>query len=360
MDNIDVLVAGIGPAGACAAWAAARAGLKVIAVERKRRVGEPVQCAELIPRALARWAQGAVVQPLPAMETVLPSGRAYTAAMESLMIDRAEFDRRLAARAEAAGAVLSLQTRLTGLAAGDALAVVEHGGRRRIIRYRALIAADGPASRVARALGLPRLAAITTRQYTVPLSRRESRACFWLSHHYPGGYAWLLPKGEVANLGVGMDKGAASGLKRPLESLHRRLIAEGRIGSRILSRTGGYAPVSGLRSRLVVGNVLFAGDAGGFTHPVSGAGIAAAVISGEAAGQAAADWLARGTADALPQFDAEMRDHFGDALARALRRRRQLKTGLAAGEVGEPTWRESWVAFSDYYRDDQEGFDNGA
>ncbi|HCA27557.1 MAG TPA: geranylgeranyl reductase, partial [Betaproteobacteria bacterium] len=131
MDNVDVLVAGIGPAGACAAWAAASAGLKVIAVERKRRVGEPVQCAELIPRALVRWAQGAVVQPLPAMETMLPSGRAYTAAMESLMIDRAVFDQRLAARAEAAGAALSLQTRLTGLAAGDSLAAVEYGGRRR-------------------------------------------------------------------------------------------------------------------------------------------------------------------------------------------------------------------------------------
>lgn len=350
MDNVDVLVAGVGPAGACAAWAAASGGLKVVAVESGRRVGEPVQCAELVPRALARWAQGAVVQPLPTMETVLPSGYAYTVALESLMIDRGVFDRQLAARAAAVGTTLYLQTRLISLAAGDSSAVLECGGRRRILRYRALIAADGPASTVARALSLPQLTAITTRQYAVPLSQRESRACFWLSHSYPGGYAWLLPKGDVANLGVGMDRRAVSGLKRPLEWLRRQLIAEGRIGNQILTRTGGHVPVSGLRDRLVVGNVLFVGDAGGFTHPVSGAGIAAAVVSGEAAGRAVADWLARGKIDALSQFDMEMHDHFGSVLARALRRRCQLKTDLAMRATGELTWRKSWVAFSDYYQ----------
>ncbi len=350
MDNVDVLVAGVGPAGACAAWAAASGGLNVVAVERRRRVGEPVQCAELIPRALARWAQGAVVQPLPTMKTVLPSGHAYTVALESLMIDRGGFDRQLAEKAAAAGATLHLQTRLISLAAGDSSAVLEYGGRRRILHYRALIAADGPASTVARALGLPQLTTITTRQYTVPLSQRENCACFWLSHRCPGGYAWLLPKGDVANLGVGMDRRAVSDLKRPLAWLRRQLIAEGRIGNQILTRTGGYVPVSGLRDRLVVGNTLFVGDAGGFTHPVSGAGIAAAVISGEAAGRAVVDWLARGKMGALSQFDAEMHDHFGGVLARALRRRCQLKTDLATGMEDELMWRKSWVAFSDYYQ----------
>ena len=57
----DVLVIGLGPGGGAAAAAAAAAGLHVIAVERKREIGTPVQCAEFIPLPLSRHAQGAGV-----------------------------------------------------------------------------------------------------------------------------------------------------------------------------------------------------------------------------------------------------------------------------------------------------------
>ena len=41
----EVLVVGLGPAGASAAEAAARAGARVIGLDRKERAGVPVQCA---------------------------------------------------------------------------------------------------------------------------------------------------------------------------------------------------------------------------------------------------------------------------------------------------------------------------
>ena len=55
----DVLVIGLGPAGSAAAAAAASHGLRVIAIDRKKVIGESVQCAEFIPLPLARHAQGA-------------------------------------------------------------------------------------------------------------------------------------------------------------------------------------------------------------------------------------------------------------------------------------------------------------
>src|SRR5690606_38137653 len=45
----DVLVLGLGPAGARAATEAARRGYRVLAIDRKREAGRPVQCAELVP-----------------------------------------------------------------------------------------------------------------------------------------------------------------------------------------------------------------------------------------------------------------------------------------------------------------------
>ena len=42
---------GVGPAGASAAAAAAPAGCRVLAVDRRRSLGEPVQCAEFVSNA---------------------------------------------------------------------------------------------------------------------------------------------------------------------------------------------------------------------------------------------------------------------------------------------------------------------
>ena len=51
----DVLVAGLGPAGATAGAAiAAASGYQVIAVDRKLEAGVPVQCAEFVPAMIGR------------------------------------------------------------------------------------------------------------------------------------------------------------------------------------------------------------------------------------------------------------------------------------------------------------------
>ncbi|MDH4294155.1 MAG: FAD-binding protein, partial [Betaproteobacteria bacterium] len=76
IEDFDVLVVGLGPGGGAAAAAAAAAGLQVIAIDRKREIGTPVQCAEFIPLPLSRHAQGRSVlaQRITAMKSVLPSG----------------------------------------------------------------------------------------------------------------------------------------------------------------------------------------------------------------------------------------------------------------------------------------------
>lgn len=351
MESVDVLVIGLGPAGGAAAAAAAKAGLRVFAVERKREIGIPVQCAEFIPLPLSGYAQaeGVLVQRIAAMKTFLPSGAMEQSAFPGLMIDRAAFDQALAREAQAYGAQLLLDSRLIRLDVASGQAVIATSEGEKIIGYRLLVAADGPYSTVAAALGLPALEAVQTRQYTVPLKQPFADTDIWLSDAYPGGYAWLFPKGKVANLGVGMDKQLAGDLKAPLDSLHRQLVEEGLVGREILTRTGGAIPVSGLRDRLVVGNVLFTGDAAGLTHPITGAGIAAAVVSGQRAGEAAAAWLG-GDQGALDEFEQDVRDQFGTTLARAVARRQWLKSlwGTPQAKCDEMQ-RQGWIAFPEYF-----------
>ena len=351
MRSVDVLVAGLGPAGSAAAAAVARCGARVLGVDRRRAVGLPVQCAEFIPRPLGHYAQsgGVLQQTIEGMLTVLPSGTAIHSGFPGLMIDRAAFDQALAEEARGVGAELAMATQLVRIDAEHRQATLRGAAGEETMGYRLLVAADGPHSMVAKSLGLEELETVQTRQYTVPLNAAYRDTDIWLSPEYPGGYAWLFPKGKLANLGLGADKRLCPDLKRPLDALHRRLVAEGRVGWEIVCRTGGAIPVGGLRASLVVDGTLFVGDAAGLTHPITGAGIAAAVISGERAGRAAAEYLG-GDMNALDDFEEDMRDQFEASLARAAARRREMLAGwLAADARRDGFHRRGWIAFPEYF-----------
>jgi flavin-dependent dehydrogenase len=284
------------------------------------------------------------------MISVLPSGVAVATPFSGLMIDRAAFDGALARTAAAAGAILHTASSLSGLDRASRHARINGPEGEWTAAYRVLIAADGPHSTVARLLGLAPLQTITTRQYTVPLLRPLANTDIWLSPEYPGGYAWLFPKGDRANLGLGMEPRNNADLKTALDALHRVLAAEGRVGSGIVARTGGAIPVGGLRGPLAVGTALFVGDAAGLTHPVTGAGIAAAIISGEAAGDAARAYCA-GSGRALATYAEDMADQFGEALARAVARRAELaRVWHTAAANDDRAHRRGWIAFDEYYR----------
>ena len=341
---------GLGPAGSSAAAAAARAGLAVIAVERKKVVGIPVQCAEFIPLPMSSYANTEVrAQPIAGMATYLPSGARAERAFGGLMIRRDRFDQALAKNAEGCGALLWTDAALRGIDAEEQVARVSTASGLREIGYRVLVAADGPLSSVANCLGLPRLPVVTTRQYTVPLARAQNDTDIWLSARYPGGYAWLFPKGSVANLGLGLDPALEDDMKGPLDELHASLAREGRVGAEVLLRTGGPIPVGGLRERIVEGNALFVGDAAGLTHPITGAGIAPAVASGERAGAAAARALS-GERRALADYEEEMREEFGPALERALvARRRMADIWNTPAAEHDAEHRRGWIAFPEYF-----------
>jgi flavin-dependent dehydrogenase len=266
------------------------------------------------------------------------------------MIDRAAFDQALAREAEAQGAELCLASRLLRLDVQHSIAYIQTPEGEREVVYRLLIAADGPYSTVASQLGLAPLETVFTRQYTVPLLQPHADTDIWLSSEYPGGYAWLFPKGDCANLGVGADKNYTDDLKQPLDALHARLVEQGIVGASILSLTGGLIPVGGVRERLVVEKVLFVGDAAGLTHPITGAGIAAAIVSGECAGQAAASFLQANNSDALNEFEAEMRDQFEMSLVRAVARRQWLNQHWHTTAAREDAMhRKAWIAFPEYF-----------
>jgi flavin-dependent dehydrogenase len=136
-------------------------------------------------------------------------------------------------------------------------------------------------------------------------------------------------------------------LKEIVDSLHARLADEGRVGTKVLARTGGAIPVGGaLVPRGCLGNVpvLLAGDAAGLANPVTGAGIASAAQSGALAGEAVGLFL-DGYASALIDYEDELDALFGAALVRALHRREELLRSTPTPAA----LRRGWIAYPQYW-----------
>lgn len=351
-ERIDVLVVGLGPAGSSAALEAARRGCDVIAVDRKREPGRPVQCAEFVPAMIGvetRKLAAAVRQPIRAMITFIENEAPDVREdFPGYMLDRAAFDATLVAAAEQAGARCRFGASVRSITRDGRIDFADGSSAVASV----LIGADGPRSIVGHRIGQINLHLVETRQITVPLGRPHEATDIFLSADIPGGYGWLFPKGNVAHLGAGVDPAHKSRLKEIVAGLHATLVKSGRVGTKILSLTGGAIPAGGmLRPRGTLGDTLalLAGDAAGLTNPVTGAGIAPAVYSGKLAGQAAATWVA-GDGAAGAGFEEELKSLFQPALDRAVERRRELAASFRNGALPDrAAMRRGWIAYPEYW-----------
>ena len=343
VETVDVLVVGGGPAGALAAQAAAEAGAAVILVDKKRRLGAQPHCAEFVPRLLDTEVSippRAKVQPVIGMETRLSGGVGGFMDGPGWILDRQVFDHDLARRAAQAGARVWAGAGLRGRQGDDWL--VRRAGRERRVRAGCLVAADGAGSFLARLLEMARPDLLVGRQVEVVLRQPLDHTVVWLEQRFTGGYAWLFPKGPVANLGLGVR--AAAGPARLLEDLRGHLIDRGIIKPGVLAVTGGAIAVSGPRPELHQGRVLFCGDAAGLTHPVTGAGIPQAVFSGQEAGRAAAA-LAGGDFGAADQYAHQVTVRYGRYLQRGLEARRRWDQQWGQDDFSR-LMRQTWPAWA--------------
>lgn len=345
----DVAVVGAGPAGSMAALAAARKGAEVIVLERRRQIGLPVRCAGLLPVALLRDVPAtarAVIQRTTGIVTHLPDGDQHEMAVPGAMLDRGAFDRALSAAAASAGSEVWTQTAV--VAVEDGLLVADRRGVRGTVRARVTIGADGPRSIIGRHVGLANDRFAVAKQRDVSLSAALSATHVFFDPLFYGGYGWLFPKGERANLGVAVDMTRHGALGEAIRILTAR-VEELRLVTKdsAVSWAGGLIPVGGPLGSARVGPVILAGDAAGQTHPITGAGIHAAVFCGGLAGEVAADFVASGDEEDLARYERDWRSLWGSVLERGLNRRSELL--MRWDEDLSAALRRCWVVFQDYY-----------
>jgi len=210
-----------------------------------------------------------------------------------------------------------------------------------------IIGADGPRSTVGKWIASENRNLVAAVQVRVCLSRPMKFAEILFDDRIYGGYGWLFPKGDEANVGVGM-KNRGDGSKkigRVLADFLSSLEAEGKIEGKPLSASAGMVPAEAPRT-ISAGNILLAGDAAGHTHPITGAGILQAAIGGRMAGKWAARAVESGNLNDLENYEYEWREMFGETLERAFSRRCMLEAGW---DRLEEMLRYCWVTFKEYH-----------
>ena len=348
----DIVVIGAGPAGSCAAQAAAQRGAKVLLIDRRQRIGIPVQCAEFVSRWIFRHASFSstcILQEVEKMVTHLPNRLTYEMKSPGYMLDRSLFDKELAASAVLAGARISIGTKAIGLSPEGL--VVERGSKKETISSKVFIGADGASSSVARFLGQPSLKTIAALQYEVVISESLTQVDVYFHKDYEGGYAWFFPKGRTANVGVGVVSSKAPRLPDLLGNFLDFLRESKNLqGIQIVSTTGGLIPCESYQKNLFK-NVLLIGDAAGHAHPITGAGILNAVIGGEIAGRIAAEAIEKADLRYLESFETEWREVFGKSLSYGGLKREFLEKNWNKSEVDfEELIRKTWVGFKEYHQ----------
>ena len=346
--HFDVLIVGAGPAGSSAARAAAEAGANVLVIEKRRKIGAPVQCAEYIPRLLVQEVKippEAFAQEIRGMVTFMPDGGTLRKSAPGFIINRERFDHALAMEASKAGAKILTGTKVISKE-GLKVKILGPSGEDEV-GVSVIIGADGPDSLVGSWIGQKNRKVIWALQHTVTLKQPSHDTEVYFGREYPGGYAWLFPKKGVANVGVGVRRELGGVAKQALNVFKKKI--KDRIGE-VITITAGRIPVGGpLRSIDKKDRVILVGDAAGHTHAITGGGIPQAVICGAMAGRAAAAG-ADGDKQAFEDYFCKWRNSFGSMMDRAAKKRVEMEAGWDRGELVE-LLKRCWIAFREYYRD---------
>ncbi|MFW2542933.1 geranylgeranyl diphosphate reductase [Primorskyibacter sp. 2E107] len=300
----DVIVVGGGPAGATAAEDLVRSGHSVALLDRAGRI-KP--CGGAIPPRLIEdfnVPDSQLVAKVTTARMISPTGRKVDIPIENGfvgMVDRADFDEFLRARAASAGAA-----RLTGTYRrierdDDGPWVVyrdKTDGAEKSVRAKLIIGADGARSNVARdavpgGSDIPYVIA-----YHEIIEAPEGQGDYdplrcdviYDGRISPDFYGWVFPHGKSASVGMGSMVREVD-VKQATADLRA---ASGLTECRTLRREGAPIPLKPLDRWDNGLDVVLAGDAAGVVAPSSGEGIYYAMVGGRAAATAAASCLASG------------------------------------------------------------------
>ncbi len=293
--RFDAIVVGASAAGLFAAERLARAGARVIVLERQLEVGRPTRTLIVtreLERVLGFCPDAAILHEVMHMDMFARGAHASVSLRESdWIVDRGSMNRLLAERAAQAGAEIRSGASVTraALERGAARVNVELERGTNSFGAPVLIGADGVRSQVARELGFgaARGAPLLQARVRLPAGHDPSHVRVWFDRRLTSYFLWLIPESATTGvLGLVAERG-----KPARQVLDAFLAAHGYTP---LEYQGAVIPLHmpwrGLERRSAGARALLVGDAaahvkvttvGGLVSGLAGAGAAAkAIVNG--------------------------------------------------------------------------------
>jgi len=289
----DVIVVGAGPAGSQAARSLAQRGYAVLVLEEHPKIGVPTNCSGLIgSEAFERFdlPRDSIIRGFDSAIFVSPKGNAATVGADRVMayvVRRCEFDQTMAQRALVAGASYLLGVRCVGVEhAGDhvRLAVVQRDSQKgeetpMTLKAKAVILATGVRYGLLQRLGMEKPSRFLQAAQAEMEMEGVDRVEVYLGREVaPGSFAWAIPAGPLARVGVCNGGGAVHYLRQFLQhpSIASRLRQPAtRIKSKLI-------PIASI-SRSSMDRLLVVGDAAGQVKVTTGGGISYGILCGDIA-----------------------------------------------------------------------------
>jgi len=308
----DIVIVGGGPVGSFAALNLARMGAEVAVFEEHSTIGSPSHCAgHLSIRSLRNLGlyplPGKIVQnTFSAANFYSPTGTKLSIRLSrpvTCAIDRTNFDKYLAEKAEAAETHYYLNSRVRSLLIDGGVVkgvnLETKGNVEATVSAKIVVDAEGIASRILRQTGLPSLDrdrlvhAVETEVENVENVEPDAVGVFMGKNYAPGFYAWLIPKTDgTAKVGLATKTG------NPKEFLQRFMLKHP-VASKQLAKARitkiAFHPISlgGPISKAYSNGFMAVGDVASQVKPTTGGGVIFGLTSAKIAAQVANEALKR-------------------------------------------------------------------
>ncbi len=323
----DVIVVGMGPAGASAAYELSQGGLSVLAFDKQAHPRYKVCGGGLsarITKILPDDFLSVVEQSVNRVRFTYGEQESFLIQSSepiAYMVMRQNFDQWLVEKARQVGTVIHEDEAVLEIQSGDQGVDVLTKEKR--YRSRVVIGADGVMSSVAQQC-FPRrfLRNIPALESEVPGESlhafQQTPTALISLQAAKKGYGWIFPKQQGLSLGVGEF---VKGTKRPKQSFRDFIDHEALLSGLMVPAPMGYPiPVASAQAyrkrqawagRLVCGRTMLVGDAGHLVDPLLGEGIYYAIRSGQLAARSVIDMVANPSTHRLSDYERFVENEFG-------------------------------------------------
>ncbi len=341
-EEYDVIVVGAGPGGSISSYYASKNGAKTLLVEKSQEIGAPVRCAEAVPDLSEEFG----INPHPSYIRnkieggilVAPNGKKITVKggkTQGYIVDRKVFDKYLAIRSANVGTKIAVKSRVVGLEhdGNKYTVIINHLGNLYYVKAKIVIAADGVESSIGEMAGLKckkkptEICSCAEYEMTNVKYLDKNMMEFYFGDICPKGYTWIFPKGDTANIGLGIIDSKKKAIDYLNEFLENPLL-EGRLDNAVpVEFKCGGAPVGGPIKKTVGDNIMVVGDAAGQISPISGGGIYFSISCGSIAGTVAGEAIKQGdySEDFLINYEKQWKDKWYKLLKTELKYKKILQ-----------------------------------